>query len=300
MAPAWHRRRSRQASDLVGWSSRVTAGEGFEPGRPARAVSGPPLPVRRLPRRAYRRAEVGLRGVGARPAASARRGAGHGPGRRIEAAVACNSGQQLAPNPRLQRTRAALLLQNLRGKSRSLGGVRRAPLSRKPLGRTKPACLAIAMVIGLGVMPAATGAGSPDRHCEKGSHSFQETAGVVVFSLGEAAQLRTALTFALVVRDDEGECARIRELLVKKLGAGFPQWKYVTRDSADLTIVYESGFSLCLDNCEPRPLPQGADAELNLKGMKACWSAGSQWRGRGRLVSLFVSALKRAVDARAA
>ena len=44
----------------------------------------------------------------------------------------------LAPNPRLQRTRAAVLLQNLRGKSASLVAVRRAPLSRKPLG--SPQC----------------------------------------------------------------------------------------------------------------------------------------------------------------
>jgi len=38
------------------------------------------------------------------------------------------------PNPRLQRTRAALPLQNVRDETSSLGGVRRAPLSRKPLG----------------------------------------------------------------------------------------------------------------------------------------------------------------------
>ena len=50
------------------------------------------------------------------------------------------------PNPRLQRTRAALSLQTIRGESSSLGGVRRAPLSRKPLGvgraRCAPACRA--------------------------------------------------------------------------------------------------------------------------------------------------------------
>jgi len=38
------------------------------------------------------------------------------------------------PNPRLQRTRAALPLQTVRGKPRSFGGFWRAPLSRKPLG----------------------------------------------------------------------------------------------------------------------------------------------------------------------
>ena len=39
------------------------------------------------------------------------------------------------PNPRLQRTRAPLPLQSVRGETSSLGGARRAPLSRKPLGR---------------------------------------------------------------------------------------------------------------------------------------------------------------------
>jgi len=41
----------------------------------------------------------------------------------------------MAPNPRLQRTRAAVLPQTVRGESASLGGSRRAPLSRKLLGR---------------------------------------------------------------------------------------------------------------------------------------------------------------------
>src|SRR5262249_43196607 len=46
--------------------------------------------------------------------------------------------QQLpSPNPRLQRTRAAVPLQAVRGESSPLGGVRRAPLSRKPLDGTR-------------------------------------------------------------------------------------------------------------------------------------------------------------------
>ncbi len=40
---------------------------------------------------------------------------------------------QLSPNPRLQRTRAALLLQSTHGKIPSSSGVMRAPLNRKPL-----------------------------------------------------------------------------------------------------------------------------------------------------------------------
>jgi hypothetical protein len=38
------------------------------------------------------------------------------------------------PNPRLQRTRAALLRLSLPGESESSSGDRRAPLSRQPLG----------------------------------------------------------------------------------------------------------------------------------------------------------------------
>src|SRR5262249_13808069 len=44
----------------------------------------------------------------------------------------------MSPNPRLQRTRAAVPLQTPRGETSSLGGVRRAPLSRKPLGDLMP------------------------------------------------------------------------------------------------------------------------------------------------------------------
>ena len=40
----------------------------------------------------------------------------------------------MLPNPRLQRTRAALRLQSLSGQQGQSGGARRAPLSRKPLG----------------------------------------------------------------------------------------------------------------------------------------------------------------------
>jgi len=44
----------------------------------------------------------------------------------------------LAPNPRLQRTRAALLRRSLPGRSAPSGGGGRAPLSRQPLGRSEP------------------------------------------------------------------------------------------------------------------------------------------------------------------
>ena len=41
---------------------------------------------------------------------------------------------KLAPNPRLHRTRAAVLLQSVRGGNASLDAAGRAPVSRKPLG----------------------------------------------------------------------------------------------------------------------------------------------------------------------
>jgi len=41
------------------------------------------------------------------------------------------------PNPRLQRTRAALLLKSVPGERSSSGSNRRAPLSRQPLGRQR-------------------------------------------------------------------------------------------------------------------------------------------------------------------
>ena len=55
----------------------------------------------------------------------------------IESGSSGSSGKRIAPrlpNPRLQRTRAALLRLSLPGESVSSGGDRRAPLSRQPLG----------------------------------------------------------------------------------------------------------------------------------------------------------------------
>jgi len=52
----------------------------------------------------------------------------------------------LAPNPRLQRTRAALLLKSVLGERSSSGGNRRAPRSRQPLGRGKIWLLALCVV----------------------------------------------------------------------------------------------------------------------------------------------------------
>ena len=53
---------------------------------------------------------------------------------------------EMPPNPRLQRTRAAVPLQSVGRESSSLGGVWRAPLSRKLLGdaaltRAHPDCM---------------------------------------------------------------------------------------------------------------------------------------------------------------
>jgi hypothetical protein len=86
------------------------------------------------------------------------------------------------------------------------------------------------------------------------------------------------------------------------LSSSFPTWRYVESGPADLEIVYESGFSLCVDECEDRPLPQGAHAEFRLRdgAAQGNWSDDSHWRARSRLVSLFADALRRAVSGRAA
>jgi len=52
-----------------------------------------------------------------------------------------------SPNKRLQRTRAALLLQIIRGESSHFGGRRRAPLSRRPFGAI---LVGLAAIAGLG------------------------------------------------------------------------------------------------------------------------------------------------------
>jgi hypothetical protein len=49
--------------------------------------------------------------------------------------MACNSEHLLAPNTRLQLTRAALLLQSVRGERASSGALGRVQLNRQPLGR---------------------------------------------------------------------------------------------------------------------------------------------------------------------
>src|SRR5262245_19788781 len=64
------------------------------------------------------------------------------------------------PNPRLQRTRAAVLLQSLRGKPALSGAVGRAPLSRKPLGLRKSH---IAVVLWAAIAFLSCQSGAPGR-----------------------------------------------------------------------------------------------------------------------------------------
>ncbi len=194
------------------------------------------------------------------------------------------------PNTRVQRTRSS-------------ASPPHSPLTRRPLGRPKPSGRWIPVLLAVVVVLSRAGeVTASETGCEHGSHAFQETAGAVVFSVGTVSQLRRALTFAVVVRDDEGECGKIKRMLVKRIATAFPAWQYVSAGSEDLTIVYESGFSLCLDDCEDQPLPQGANVELVLRGdtLKAHWSDGSHWRARGRLVDLFVSSLRKVLNERAA
>jgi hypothetical protein len=51
----------------------------------------------------------------------------------------------VAPNPRLQRTSAAVLAQSIYCWHEVFGGVRRSPLSRKPLGDGTKAMAAVAI-----------------------------------------------------------------------------------------------------------------------------------------------------------
>jgi hypothetical protein len=60
------------------------------------------------------------------------------------------------PNPRLQRTRAALLLKSVLGERSSFRGDRRAPLSRQPLGGV---CSMAALVIAMGLPADGFGQG---------------------------------------------------------------------------------------------------------------------------------------------
>jgi hypothetical protein len=140
------------------------------------------------------------------------------------------------------------------------------------------------------------------RSCLPDDCDFPETKGALVFRVGVPERLSGALTYSLTVRDGEGECRKIEALLLKALSKAFPAWRYVAEGPADLEIVYQSGFSLCLDECEDRALPQGAQVQMILgRGeVQANWSDDSHWRARGRLVSLFVSALQKAVRGQAA
>ena len=152
------------------------------------------------------------------------------------------------------------------------------------------------MLLSALALPGAAFGAGPD--CPSQGHTFVETAGKTVFTSGSARQLRRPARFAVVVRDGVGECRLIQRLLVKRLSKTFPAWKYVIDPRfADLTITYESGFSLCLDECEDRPLPQGAHAELRFEAseVRANWSDETRWRDRSRLVNLFVDSLQRAL-----
>ena len=175
-----------------------------------------------------------------------------------------------------------------------------SPLTRHPLGRRNARPCVTAFVIG--ALLAATAIASDQQSCPFPDCDFPETNGAVVFAVGAPSLLARDLTFAVQVADGEGECQEVQGLLIKSLSKAFPTWRYVPTGPSDIQIIYQSSFSLCVDECEDRPLPQAAQAQLVLgRGeVQAHWSDESHWRARGRLVTLFTTALHKAVHGRPA
>ena len=189
----------------------------------------------------------------------------------------------MPPNTRVQRTRSS-------------PSAHREPLTRRPLGRHRAALLEgiLAVLAILSVVAVAAG-----DECARPSYSFDPTNGGAVFSAGSPERLRKSLSVSITVRDGEDQCALIKRKLISKLSKAFPSWRFVADGAAaDLRIVYESSFSICVDDCDPQTLPQNGNAELVLDGgsLQAHWSDYTHWRSRTRLVALFVEALKKAVD----
>jgi hypothetical protein len=185
-------------------------------------------------------------------------------------------------------------------RTRSSPSALRSPLTRHPLGRRKTR---FRLTTALAFSLFALNAGAADRRgCPIDNCEFPDTNGILVFAVGSSSQLVGDLTFTLQVADSEGECQKVQGILLKALSKSFPSWRYVSKGPADLAIIYQSGFSICLDDCEDRPLPQAAQAQLVLgRGeVQAHWSDESHWRARGRLVSLFTSALEKAIHGRPA
>jgi hypothetical protein len=194
------------------------------------------------------------------------------------------------PNPRLQRTRSASPP---------------SPLSRQPLGRPSltrllaVACLTAAILF----LRASSLLAQNTTDCSGQIHSFAETQGKVIFVSGSPLELRRPLAVAVMVLDSQGQCGVIKKALVAMLSKAFPSWHFVAdKEMADLQIVYLSATSICLDDCDPTPLPQAASVELvmDASGVQALWSDSTRWRTRTRLAALFVGALAKVVNDKAA
>ena len=164
------------------------------------------------------------------------------------------------------------------------------------LGRLSLACVVVSFSVGC-VLPADA---ARERELYR---SLNPTDGIVVFSAGSAERLSRSDSFSVIVQDLDGDTAAIQQALIKRIRQRFPTWQYRSdRMTADVVIDWQSGFSICLDCGEERITPQWARVQIEVHhGLaRAEWTGISHWRSRSRLVNLFVVALDRAKNERAA
>jgi hypothetical protein len=197
------------------------------------------------------------------------------------------SASMLPPNPRLQRT-----------------GLR-SPRSRQPLGRLP--FIRLARVVAFVVMSAAgaTACVLPaDAARERAvMRAVYPSAGLLVFKAGEAERLRRSDSFTVTVSDWAGDAGQIERALIREIGRQAPAWRYTSsQEEADVSIRYESGFSVCVDCEDSKVMPQWAVVEVVVHhGLaRAEWTDYTSWWSRTRLVRRFVTSLVKAKNERAA
>jgi hypothetical protein len=129
------------------------------------------------------------------------------------------------------------------------------------------------------------------------------SAGILVFKAGEAERLRRSDSYTVTVSDWAGDVRQIERALRKEIDRQAPDWKYTSsQEEADVSIHYESGFSVCVDCGDSKVLPQWAVVEVVIHhGLaRAEWTDYTSWWPRTRLVRRFVTSLMKAKNERAA